>query len=200
MSQNLILAPGYTQRNRSMCGPLARYVILRVAHAPGMPGTFSSPPWVSDPDMHHGTCVTHVPWCMPRLLTSGFLWSRWWGKRSRHSRCMRNPQFYLSGKRPIRCKTTLYTTDLSRLAIVYQLHTSSEQANDNHLTSLGSISQEFIQWSSVNELAEHSVHHSNWYFYHLGYFYLKLNFKRCDKKLISPWIAPYSDWLCSDLY
>ena len=60
-------------------GPLARYVKLRVAHAPGMPGmpgTFSLPPQVSDPDMHHGTCVTHVPWCMPGSLTSGFLWSR----------------------------------------------------------------------------------------------------------------------------
>ena len=42
-------------------GPLARYVKLRVAHAPGMPGTFSPPPPVSDPDMHHVTCVTHVP-------------------------------------------------------------------------------------------------------------------------------------------
>ena len=26
-------------------------------------------PLVSDPGMHHGTCVTHVPWCMPWLLT-----------------------------------------------------------------------------------------------------------------------------------
>ena len=51
-------------------GPLARYVKFRVAHAPGMPGTFSPPPRVSDPDMHHGTCVTHVPWCMPGSLTS----------------------------------------------------------------------------------------------------------------------------------
>ena len=25
----------------------------------------------SDPDMHHGTCVTHVPWCMSGLLTRG---------------------------------------------------------------------------------------------------------------------------------
>ena len=82
-------------------GPLARYVILRVAHAPGMPGTFSPPPWVNDPDMHHGTCVTHVPWCMPGSLTSGFLWSRGRGKRSRHSRRMRNPQFYVSGERPM---------------------------------------------------------------------------------------------------
>ena len=31
------------------------------AHAPGMPGTISPSPQVSDPDMHHGTCVTHVP-------------------------------------------------------------------------------------------------------------------------------------------
>ena len=51
------------------------------AHAPGIPGTFSLPPQVSDPDMHHGTCVTHVPWWMPgSLITSGFLWSRrGWG-------------------------------------------------------------------------------------------------------------------------
>ena len=72
-------------------GPLARYVILRVAQASGMPGTFSLPPRVSDPDMHHGTCVPHVPWCMPGSLFSSFLWSRSLGKRSRHSRCMRNP-------------------------------------------------------------------------------------------------------------
>ena len=25
--------------------------------------------------MHHGTCVTHVPCCMPGSLTSGFFWS-----------------------------------------------------------------------------------------------------------------------------
>ena len=66
-----------------------------------MPGTFSPSPRVSDPDMHPGTCVTHVPWCMSGSLTSGFLWSRVRGKRSRHSRRMRNPPFYVSGKRPI---------------------------------------------------------------------------------------------------
>ena len=53
---------------------------MRVANAPGMPGTFSPPPRVSDPDMHHGTCVRHVLWCMPGSLTSGWRW-----KRSRHS-------------------------------------------------------------------------------------------------------------------
>ena len=87
----------YPYRRIHKHGSLTRYVKLRVAHAPG---TFS-PPRVSDPDMHHGTCVTHVPWCMPGSLTRGFLWSRWRGKRSRHYRRMRNPQFYASGKRPI---------------------------------------------------------------------------------------------------
>ena len=91
----------FINKAASWNGPLARYVKLRVAHAPRMPGTLSPPPRVSGPDMHYDTCVTHVPWCMPRSLTSGFLWSRWRGIRSRHSRRMRNPQFYVSGKRPM---------------------------------------------------------------------------------------------------
>ena len=28
-------------------------------------------PLVSDPGMHHGTCVTHVPWCMSESITRG---------------------------------------------------------------------------------------------------------------------------------
>ena len=28
-------------------------------------------PLISDPGMHHGKCVTHVPWCMSRSLTRG---------------------------------------------------------------------------------------------------------------------------------
>ena len=82
-------------------GPLTRYVKLQFAHAPVMPVTFSQASRVSDPDMHHGTCVTHVPWCMSGSVTRSFLWSRWWGKLCRHSRRMRNLQFYVSGKRPI---------------------------------------------------------------------------------------------------
>ena len=83
-------------------GPLARYVMLQVAHAPGIPGTFSLPPRFGDPVMHHSTCVTHLPWWMPGSLTSGFLWSRW--KRSRHSRLTRTPQFYVSDMRPMVAK------------------------------------------------------------------------------------------------
>ena len=51
---------------------------------------------VSDPGMHHGTCVTHVPWCMSGSLNCGSD-----GKRSQDSRRTRNSQFYVSGKRPM---------------------------------------------------------------------------------------------------
>ena len=64
-------------------------------------------PAVSDPDMHHGTCMKHVPWCMPGSLTRGLL-CRWRGKRSQHSRCMRNPQSYVSGKRPMKISVIGY--------------------------------------------------------------------------------------------
>ena len=78
-------------------GPLTRYAKFRVAHAQGMPGTFSPPPRVSDPGMHHGTCVTHVTWCLPGSLTCGFLWSRW----RENVPGIPGAQFCVSGKRPI---------------------------------------------------------------------------------------------------
>ena len=46
--------------------------------------------------VRHALVVMHVG-----ALTSGVFWSRWPGKRSRHSRRMHNPQFNVSGKRPI---------------------------------------------------------------------------------------------------
>ena len=91
----------------------ASYQIRKIAGCPcaGNAGNVFPPSWVSDPDMHHDTCVTHVPWCMSGSITSGFLWSRWRGKRSRHSRRMRNPQFCVSRKRPMRQATSwLYLT------------------------------------------------------------------------------------------
>ena len=53
--------------------PLTRYVNFRVAHTPGMPRTFSPPP----------TSTETASW------------------RSRHFRCMQEPQLYVSGKRPM---------------------------------------------------------------------------------------------------
>ena len=101
----MIWCPGFLH------GPLTRYGKLRVAHVPGMPGTFFPPPWVSYPDMRHGTRVTHMPWCMMGSITSGLVWSRWRGKRSRHSRRMRNPQFSLFCKRPMTRSTLINDID-----------------------------------------------------------------------------------------
>ena len=77
---------------------------------------------ISDPDMRQGTCVTHVPWCMSGSLTSGFLWSRWRGKRSRHSRYTRKPQFYVSGKRPIQNRNVQFFVLNALLWDMRQVH------------------------------------------------------------------------------
>ena len=135
-SSGLIILKG------SFNGPLTRYAKLRVAHALGMPGMLSPPPPVSDPDMHHSTCVTHVQWYMTGSLNSGFLWSRWWGKRSRHSRCMRNPHFCVSGKRPMPnwkwttrplSHPTAEKTNSKKNARHYNLHTNLYGIRDRNM-------------------------------------------------------------------
>ena len=45
-------------------------------------GNVSLPLWLSDPDMHHGTCMTHMPWCMPGSLNNHYLGSLRRGKAS----------------------------------------------------------------------------------------------------------------------
>ena len=125
-------------------GPLTRYVKFWVAHAPGMSGTFSLPTPVSDPDMHHGTCVTHVPWCMLGSLTSSSFWSRWRGKRSRHSRCMRNLQFYVSGKRPISTDITFDVKGVLHMKPVlswFVIWSTSYQSHLNVNSRRGNIGQ-----------------------------------------------------------
>ena len=47
------------------------------------------------------TCFTHLPLCMSVFLITGFLWIWWRGKCFRHSRGLRNQQFYVSGKKPL---------------------------------------------------------------------------------------------------
>ena len=54
----------------------SQWASCQICEIAGMPGTFSPTTRLSDPDMHHGTCLTHLPWCMPGSLTSSFLWSR----------------------------------------------------------------------------------------------------------------------------
>ena len=58
-------------------------------------------PQVSDPRMHQGTCVMHMPWCMSGLLTRG-------GGENVPS--ISNPctTLCVSGKRPIKAAGTLW--------------------------------------------------------------------------------------------
>ena len=92
--------------------PWASYQIRKIAgvHAPGIPERFPRHRWLSDPDMHHGTYVTHVPWCMPGSLTSSFIWSRRCGETFPAFLAHAQPTFYVSGKRPMETLSAQYWT------------------------------------------------------------------------------------------
>ena len=71
--------PWYSLETWKTSFPWASYQIRKIAGCAcaGNAGNvfprrrFQRKPLVSDPDMHHGTCVTHVPWCMSGSLTCG---------------------------------------------------------------------------------------------------------------------------------
>ena len=89
----------WTYARSQFHGPLTRYAKLRVAHAPGMPRTFSPPPTsketASERSRHASRHVRHARAVMPVGIAN----PRWQGKPSRHSRRMSNPPFYVSDKR-----------------------------------------------------------------------------------------------------
>ena len=68
-----------TSKVRSVSMPWASYQIRKIAGCACAGNAwnvfprrrFQREPLVSDPGMHHGTCVTHVPWCMSGSLTCG---------------------------------------------------------------------------------------------------------------------------------
>ena len=72
-------------------------------------------PLVSDPGMHHGTCVTHVPWCMSGSLTCGS------GKTFPAFPAHAHLQFYVSGKRPIYIWRQIASSVCNRLQITASL-------------------------------------------------------------------------------
>ena len=113
------LTPGRRLPSRRDCNaekqahwPLTRYVKLRMRREHFLRHQLQRKPRVSDPGMHHG------------MMHAGIANPRWRGKRSRHSRRMHNPQFYVSGKRPMSrrlhcpaCRTTLVATRF-RVAVI----------------------------------------------------------------------------------
>ena len=82
-------------------GPLNRYVKLRVAHASEMLGTFSPPPISKETANERSRHASRLVRDALAVMHAWIANPRCRGKRSRHSRRMRNPQFYVSGKRPM---------------------------------------------------------------------------------------------------
>ena len=113
--------------------------------------TISPPPRISDPNMHHDMYVSHVPWCIPWLQTSGFLWSQWRRKRSRHSRCMRNPTFYISGKRPICKNLQIYAIhEISNCKYMFQYKVSRTHQPLADLAVIGGDIERSVQFLSLH--------------------------------------------------
>ena len=97
------------ERHRiSQCGSLTRYVKLRVEQAPGMPGTFSPPPTSKETAGYRYRHASRHVRDARAVMHVGIANPRWRGKRSRHSRRMRNTQFYVSGKRPMAILAHMY--------------------------------------------------------------------------------------------
>ena len=77
-------------------------------------------PLVSDPDMHHGTCVTHVPWCMPGSLNR----SRGENVVGISGACgTRNFMYLVRGPRWQKCRTfsTAYFSVIITLGVSYSM-------------------------------------------------------------------------------
>ena len=75
-----VIKPWITEKQPAIThAPWASYQIRKIAGCAcaGNAGNvfprrrFQREPLVSDSSMHHGTCVTHVPWCMSGSLTCG---------------------------------------------------------------------------------------------------------------------------------
>ena len=95
---------------KSLCHePFTRYMKLRVAHAPGKPGIFSPPPTSKETTSQRSRHASRHVRRARTVVHVGIANPRWRGKRSRHSRRMRNPQFYASGKRPAHGFAVLHT-------------------------------------------------------------------------------------------
>ena len=92
---------GSSKRDLCKHGPLTRYIKLRVAHAAGMPETFSPPPTSKETASYRSEHASRHVRHARAVMHAGIANPRWRGKRSRHSRRMHNPQFYVSGKRPM---------------------------------------------------------------------------------------------------
>ena len=100
MSDNADSCVCHSPLNFLRNGPLTRYAKLWVAHAPGMPGTFFPPPTSKETASQRSRYASRHVSDARAVMHVGIANSRWWGKRSQHSRCMGNPQFTYLARGP----------------------------------------------------------------------------------------------------
>ena len=74
---------------------------LRVVHALRLPVTFSPPPTLKETAIYRSRHASRHVRDARAVKHIGIASPQWRGKRSRHSPRMRNPQFCVSGKRPM---------------------------------------------------------------------------------------------------
>ena len=101
-------------------GPFAWYAKLRVAHALGIPGTFSPPPTPKETASYRSRHASRPVRHARPVMHVGIDNPQWRGKCSQHSRCMHNPQFCLSGKRSIEWPTIIRQTNTQCLSGIRQ--------------------------------------------------------------------------------
>ena len=120
-------------------------------------------PLVSDPGMHHGMCMTHVPWCMSGSLTFGdgktfpalpahaqrAIFRIW---LEAHGRCGSNSNSIISNSLYKAVAWALYVTLFSR-----DCHRTSLMINQHWFRRwLGAVRHQAITWTNVNsELCHH---------------------------------------------
>ena len=88
---------------------------------------------------------------MPESLNNGFLWSRWRGKRTRYSRRLCNPRYYVSGKEPISHQVTFSS-------IVWST-TFQTIHRDHRISSLILVSDSSRTWASNMANVSMPIHH-----------------------------------------
>ena len=131
-------------------GPLSRYVKLRVVHAPGRPGKFS-PPLTSKetPSKRSRHTSRHVRGARAVVHVGiANTWCR--GKRSQHFRRMRNPQSYISGKRPIVwLPKLLYRWSLTMRGVTCQMRLSKQLMTHHKISPIFWYHQRVEIWQRM---------------------------------------------------
>ena len=78
-------------------GPLTRYLKSKIAHTGNAGVTFSSPPPLKETASQRSRHEPRHVRDAHAVMNVGIANPRWAGKRSRHSRRMRNSEFWVSG-------------------------------------------------------------------------------------------------------